>query len=119
MSDLVLLRGLRVMAYCGVLDEEQQRKQPFEIDLDVSADLVEAGASDDLNHTVNYGALGDQIQAHIDNGRWALLEKLATEIADVVLADPRATAVTVELRKLRPPMAQDVACSGVRITRSS
>ena len=107
------------MAYCGVLDEEKQRKQPFEIDLDVQADLAEAGASDDLHHTVNYGALGDQIQAHVDGGSWSLLEKLATEIADLVLADPRADAVTVEVRKLRPPMAQDVACSGVRITRTS
>ena len=47
-----------------------------------------------------------------------LLESLAGSVADAVLgADPRIDAVTVTLRKLRPPLAVDVSTVGVAITR--
>jgi dihydroneopterin aldolase len=46
-----------------------------------------------------------------------LLERLATRIADDVLAvDPRITGVTVTVRKLRPPVPVDLASAGVTIT---
>ena len=116
-SDRILLRGLRVMAFCGVLDEEQARRQPFEINAEIVADLTTAGQSDDLDDTINYGLLGDNIAALVETGRYALLEYFAQQVADVLLADPRATEVHVEILKLRPPMEQDLAASGVRITR--
>ena len=106
------------MAYCGVLDEEQARRQPFEINAKVFADLRQAGKSDDLNDTINYGILGEQIAELVENNRFTLLEYFAQQVADLLLADDKATAVTVEILKLRPPMAQDLAASGVTITRS-
>jgi hypothetical protein len=39
MPDRIELRGLRVLAYCGALPEEQVRRQPFSIDADIEADL--------------------------------------------------------------------------------
>ena len=45
--DVIELRGLRVMGTHGVLPEEHARAQPFEVDLDVEADLAIAGDSDD------------------------------------------------------------------------
>jgi len=56
------------MAYCGVLDEEQARRQPFEINAQVWVDLRQAGQSDDLNDTINYGVLGDNIEALVASG---------------------------------------------------
>lgn len=106
------------MAYCGVLDEEQARRQPFEINAEVVADLRAAGRSDDLADTINYGALGAEIAELVESERFALLEYFAQKVADVLLVDERATEVTVEILKLRPPMPQDLAASGVRITRS-
>ena len=50
--------------------------------------------------------------------RHRLLERLATRIADDVLAlDDRLTSVTVTVRKLRPPVPVDLASAGVTITR--
>ena len=52
-------------------------------------------------------------------GHVVLLEHLAARLADAVLAaDPRISATTVWLRKLRPPVPLDLATSGVRLTRS-
>jgi len=117
-SDAILLRSFRVMAYCGVLDEEQARRQPFEINAQVFADLRAAGQSDDLNDTINYGILGEQIAELVANERFSLLEYFAQQVADLLLTDDKATKVSVEILKLRPPMAQDLAASGVQITRT-
>jgi dihydroneopterin aldolase len=117
-SDRIELRGLRAVGICGALPEEQERAQPFEIDLDVHVDLTRAGASDDLADTVDYGALGATAVGIVHGGRFVLLERMAAVIADAVLADVRIDSVTVSLRKLRPPVAYELDTSGVVITRS-
>lgn len=113
------LRGLRALGTHGVLAEEKRRAQPFEIDVDLVVDLGPAAASDDLADTVDYGAVAAAVAAVVGGARpFQLLEALAGAVADGVLAtDPRIEAVTVALRKLRPPLAVDLAGVGVRLTR--
>jgi dihydroneopterin aldolase len=117
-GDRIELRGLRAVGICGALPEEQERAQPFEIDLDVHVDLSAAGASDDLDDTVDYGALGATATSIVAGGRFVLLERMAEVIAQAVLADVRIDAVTVTVRKLRPPVPYELSTSGVSITRS-
>jgi dihydroneopterin aldolase len=118
MADRIELRGLRLTGLVGVLPEERQRAQPLELDLDVEVDLAAPGRSDDLADTIDYGALCGVVEAVVGAGHVALLEHLAESVAGAVLgADGRVDAVTVALRKLRPPVPQDLATAGVRITR--
>jgi dihydroneopterin aldolase len=117
--DEIQLRGLRVTGTHGVLDEERARAQPFEVDVDLSADLSPAGASDALVDTVDYGAVVALVAAIVGSERFALLEALAARIASAVLAlDGRVASVTVTVRKLRPPVPVDLAHAGVRVTRA-
>jgi dihydroneopterin aldolase len=116
--DTIELRGLRLVGLVGVLPEERVRAQPLEVDLDVVVDLSRAGASDALEHTVDYGALCALAAAVVHRGAPQLLERLAAELADEVLAaDHRISEVGVVVRKLRPPVPQDLATSGVRLRR--
>lgn len=117
MTDVIELRGLHALGICGALPEEQQRAQPLEVDLDVVADLAPAGRSDVLEDTIDYGALCDLVERLVATEACRLLEHLAERIAELVLADPRVESVTVAVRKLRPPVPQHLATSGVRITR--
>ncbi len=117
MTDTIELRGLRVMAFCGILQEETERRQPFEIDVDVECDLTAAGSSDDLENTIDYGGLVAEIQALADHERYGLLERFASEVAEVVLANDLASATRVTIRKLRPPVPQDLSSSGVTVRR--
>jgi dihydroneopterin aldolase len=116
--DELQLRGLVASGYCGALPEEQERAQPLEVDLDVALDLRSAGASDSLDDTVDYGLLCAMVERIITTERFTLLERLATRITEVALADERVTSVTVSVRKLRPPVPQQLTTSGVRITRT-
>ncbi len=118
MHDTIEIRGLRALCYCGALAEEQARAQPFEVDLDLVVDLRQAGASDDLADTVDYGSVIDGVASVLAREHVTLLERLAERIAQVALADERVTEVTVAVRKLRPPVPQQLETTGVRITRS-
>jgi dihydroneopterin aldolase len=115
--DRIELRGLTALGVCGALPEEQDRAQPLEVDLDIEADLSPAGESDDLDETVDYGAVCELVERVITTERFRLLERLSARIAELVLSDDRVLGVTVTVRKLRPPVAQIIATSGVRITR--
>lgn len=117
-GDRVELRGLRVLARCGVLPQERAQQQPFEIDLDLACDLRPAGASDDLEDTVDYGAVCGLVERTAREKPVALLEHLASRVVEAVLdSDRRVEGVTVVVRKLRPPVPQDLATSAVRIER--
>lgn len=116
--DQIQLRGLRVVGTHGVLREEQERAQPFEIDLDLDVDLRAAASSDALGDTVDYGAVVELVAGVVAGERCALLESLAERIASAVLAsDSRVVGLAVTVRKLRPPVAADLQTAAVRLQR--
>lgn len=118
MADAVIrLRGIRALCLCGALPEEQDRRQPYELDVDLVADVDPATDSDRLDDTIDYGAVLDRIGAVTRDERFQLFERMAQRIAEAVLEDERIEAVTVEVRKLRPPVPHDVASAGVVLTR--
>jgi dihydroneopterin aldolase len=116
--DVIHLRGIRAVGICGALPEERERPQPFEVDLDVVADLARAGDTDDLDDTVDYGQLAQVVVAIVTDTRFVLLERMAQTIATAVLAADRVEAVTVTVRKLRPPVPVQLDTAGVTITRT-
>ncbi|HEX6417609.1 MAG TPA: dihydroneopterin aldolase [Acidimicrobiales bacterium] len=118
-ADRIELRGLRVAGRVGLHDLERAQDQPLEIDLDLVVDLGPAGASDDLADTVDYGAVCGRVASTVAERHVDLLEHLTARVADAVLAlDDRIAAVDVTVRKLRPPVPQHLATSGVHIVRS-
>lgn len=120
-ADRIELRGLRVLGTHGVLPEERSRPQPFEIDLDLFADLRVAGGSDDLADTIDYGAVASAAAAAVEGPHADLLEHLAERVAEAALgaAGGRASGVTVTVRKLRPPVPVALESAAVRVTRTS
>jgi len=73
--------------------------------------------SDDLAETTNYAEILTLATRVARDGQFLLLETLAYRVAREVLAfDDEIDAVTVSVRKLRPPVPQDVATVGVRCT---
>ncbi|HUE58907.1 MAG TPA: dihydroneopterin aldolase [Acidimicrobiales bacterium] len=119
--DRIELRGLRVMGAHGVLPEEQDRAQPFEVDLDLEVDLTKAGRSDALGDTVDYGAVAEAVAGVVGGTHSDLMEHLAQRIAEAALAAgaPLASGVTVTVRKLRPPVTLDLSSAGVTVRRQA
>ena len=117
MTDTIELRGIRMLGRHGALEGEQDNPQPFEVDLDVEADLSEAVRDDRVADTVDYSLVVDTAMSIVGEHRYRLLEALAGAIATGVLEIPGVEAVTVTVRKLRPPVAADMASAGVKLSR--
>ncbi len=117
MSDVIELRGLRISAIVGVLIEERDREQPLELDISLSRPFEQASMNDDLTVTTNYAAILTVTEKLVKEGKFLLLETLVYRVAHEILAfDPEIEEVTVSVRKLRPPVPQDIATVGVRTT---
>jgi dihydroneopterin aldolase len=115
--DCILITGLRELGVHGVLPEEQTRPQPFEVDVELRLDLAAASDSDDLDDTVDYGAVCESISRVVSSERYQLLERLAARIAEVCCVDERVRGVSVTVRKLHPPVRAMVDHVAVSIER--
>lgn len=113
MSDVVEIRGLRVLGHHGALPGEQDRAQPFSLDIVFSYDMARAGRSDDLGDAVDYGSITQKAVDVVAKRRFALLEALASAVAEAVLEEERIDEVEVRLHKLHPPLPHDVESIGV------
>jgi 7,8-dihydroneopterin aldolase/epimerase/oxygenase len=102
--DRIELRGLRALGIHGVLAEERNRAQPFEVDIDLEVDLRQAGRSDDLTDTIDYGAVAEAVVAAIAGPPANLLETLAERIANAACqaADTGSPGSGPELPKWGP-----------------
>ncbi|MGV8886389.1 MAG: dihydroneopterin aldolase [Microbacteriaceae bacterium] len=103
--DQITLTGLRADAFHGVLDEERRTGQVFIVDVTVYLDVRAAAASDDLEQTIHYGELAEEIVAAVESDPVDLIETVAERIAGVVLAHRAARRVQVTVHKPSAPIS--------------
>lgn len=115
--DRILVDDLRVMCVIGALPHEREAAQPLRVDIAVGVDLHDAGRSDELDDTVHYGRVAEQVAAMAAESKFVLLERFAAEVADIVLAFDRVEQVDVTVTKLRPPVATHIAATAVQLSR--
>jgi 7,8-dihydroneopterin aldolase/epimerase/oxygenase len=102
--DCIHINGIRAYGYVGFFPEEQILGQWFEVDLTIWTDLAAAGQSDELSQTYDYSSDLAKIQSLIQTVKYKLIEKLANEIAAIVLTSPQVQQVRVRLTKPNPPI---------------
>lgn len=117
--DRISLHGISGHGHHGVFDFEREHGQRFVVDVVCWLDLAVAATSDDLQDTLDYGALATAVVADIEGEPLNLIEALAGRIADTCLASPRVQTVQVTVHKPEAPINADVADVAVTLTRSS
>jgi dihydroneopterin aldolase len=118
MSDRIDLKGIEIYARHGVLDDEQHRAQLFVVDLTVYADLGPVGSSDDLDDTIDYRDLADQVKETVGGESHKLIERVAHRVAETVLSNARATQVMVTIHKPGADLGAVVEDVSVTVHRS-
>jgi dihydroneopterin aldolase/2-amino-4-hydroxy-6-hydroxymethyldihydropteridine diphosphokinase len=106
------------MALVGVLPHEREGEQPVQVDIDLEVDLAEAGLTDNLVDTANYGAIAEAVSEVVRMSSDVLLERLVARIAERCLQFDHVEVADVRLTKLRPPIAENLDSTAVRIVRS-
>jgi dihydroneopterin aldolase len=119
MADRITLTGLAVFGFHGVFDFEREAGQQFLADLTVWLDLNAAASSDDVTDTLHYGELAQYAASVISGEPRNLLETVATEIAEGVMARWQVHAVEVTIHKPNAPIPLEFADVAVTVRRSS
>ncbi len=114
--DRIFIRDLKLACTIGVNDWEREIQQPVKIDLDLHADLEDAGRSDDLHRTVDYKEIRDRVEGIVTRSRCFLIEALAQRIADACLEYSQVKAVRVSLEK--PGALRATRTVGVELLRT-
>ena len=103
-TDNITLTGLRANAHHGVFEQERRVGQVFVIDAVVYLDLAAAAESDDLDRTIHYGELAEEIVAAVESDPVDLIETVAERVAGIVLSYDLAEFTRVTVHKPSAPI---------------
>lgn len=117
--DTIKIEGLKCFAYHGVYPEENEKGQDFILDIWLYLDLSEAGKTDNLKLTVNYGELCEFVKKYVCENRFNLLETVATKLCRLILLryDKLLHGVKICIWKPNAPIAAEFKNVGVEIKR--
>ena len=116
MLNKILINGLRLYAYHGVMEQERKVGAYFTINCEVEAEMKDAIENDFVDGTISYADIYNTIKREMVTPSF-LVEHAAGRIAKAILAEyPEAHAVRIRLLKENPPMGADCQGAGVEIT---
>ena len=117
MKDVIRLVGLSFYGYHGLTAAEKETGRIFEVDCELELDLAPAGHSDDITDTVDYSQVYTSIRDVVEGKAYALLERLAADLAGILLDKFPIYGVTLKVRKINPPVAGQVRYIELEVTR--
>lgn len=85
--DIIYIHGIKVDCVIGVWEWERRIRQRVTIDLDLGFDISAAAMSDALEDTLSYKDAAKRVAAFARASEFTLVEKLAEEIAALLLAE--------------------------------
>ena len=97
--DKIFLRELKVDTIIGIWDWERKIRQTVIIDLEMSADIARAAASDDIEDTLNYKGVAKRVQQFVGESSFQLVETLAERIAGIIRDEFDVAWVRVQVHK--------------------
>ena len=116
-SDRILVRGLRLWAHVGVLERERLLGQWFELDFTLDWDLAAAGATDVLEHSLDYSQAITALQRLTGELRCLTLEHFSECILDRLEQLYGPVPIRLELRKCHAPVPGFDGVVGVQRSR--
>lgn len=102
---------LEVFYRVGVPDAERAQPQRLLLTIEMESDFSAAAKGDSIVDTIDYYAVVQKLLKFGEGREWKLIEKLAADIADLILAEFKPPAVTVEVKKFIIPQARHVGVS--------
>ena len=110
-TDKISIVDLEVFYRVGVPDEERAQPQRLLLTVEMETEFSAAARTDGIEHTINYYFVTQRLLKFGEDREWRLIEKLAADIAEIILAEFQPQAVFVEVKKFIIPQARHVAVS--------
>ena len=113
---IIELEDMRFWAYHGCLEREKKDGNLFLVDFKGEIDMRKAAETDNLDDTVNYGAIYDLVKSEMEIPS-DLLEHVAGRIVKSIRNSfPEFTRFSVRISKRRPPVGGPEQWSRITLT---
>ena len=113
--DKVLIKNLQVETIIGIFNWEREVRQVVSIDLEMEFDNKVAAKSDDIEDALDYKKIGKRVSSYVERSKFKLVERLAEQIAKLVLKEFPVSSLTVSVTK--PGALRGSESVGISITR--
>jgi dihydroneopterin aldolase len=116
--DRIEIKNMQFYGYHGVFKEEKKLGQRFHIDVVIEASLRKAGCSDDLNDSINYSSIYEDVREIVTGPPCDLLESVGEKIAMTLLRKySLLLKVHITVKKPEAPIAGILDYVAVHIER--
>jgi dihydroneopterin aldolase len=112
--DRITISDMAVTWRVGVTDEERADPQALLLTIEMDIDFAAAAKNDDLEQTIDYFALSERLRQWGENKSWNLIERVASDLAELVLTEFGPVQVAVEVKKFVLPETGYVSARVVR-----
>ncbi len=113
--DRIHVRDLLLRTIVGIKPDERTKRQDVLINLDLGVDVAPAGATDEIFDAVNYRSITKDVISLVEKSSFHTVEKLATEIARLILTRHQVLEAVVSVEK--PGALRFARSVGVTLTR--
>ncbi|WP_172909021.1 bifunctional dihydroneopterin aldolase/7,8-dihydroneopterin epimerase [Photorhabdus heterorhabditis] len=97
--DIVFIEELVVITTIGVYDWEQTVEQKLVFDIEMGWDNKRASSSDNVEHCLDYAKVSEAVINHVENQNFALVERVAEEVAELLLNRFNSPWIRVKVSK--------------------
>tara|TARA_B110000483_G_C18199778_1_gene544668 strand:+ start:1303 stop:1656 length:354 start_codon:yes stop_codon:yes gene_type:complete len=117
MKDKVFIEDLKVETIIGIFGWERKVRQEVNISLEMEFDISKASKSDEIIDALDYKKIGKAVINLLEKSSFFLVEKMAEEIAKLVLKNKQVDSVMVTASK--PGALRGSKSVGVKIFRKN
>ena len=95
----IRIKDLRLRTFIGINDEEIRNRQDVVVNVTILYPAVSAVQVNEIEHALNYRTVTKALISHVEENRFALLERLTQELLDIVMQYPQVQYAEVEVDK--------------------
>ncbi|PAU82071.1 dihydroneopterin triphosphate 2'-epimerase [Halovibrio salipaludis] len=95
----IRIKNLRLRTYVGIKEEEINNRQDVVINIRLLYDADQAIRNNDIEAALNYRTITKNIIAHVEENRFALLERMTREVLDLAMEPEAVLEAEVEIDK--------------------
>ena len=95
----IRIKDLRLRTYIGINEDEIRNKQDILINITLLYPADDAVQINEISHALNYRTITKEIILHVEENRFALLERLTQDVLDCVMRHQRVRYAEVEVDK--------------------
>lgn len=114
-EDRIIINDLLLRGIIGINDWEREKRQDILINIVLHGDLQPAGASDNIDDTINYRTITKKVIQHVETSARYTVEALAEDIAQICLEEQGVLRAQVRVEK--PGALRFARSVGVEIVR--